>query len=123
MTWHTTAKINPDQVYVLLATRLEMESFWQVPKALWHSSQTIAQLRRSHGLLGFRLFSGPLSKVFYSVSAWQNEKSLSEFCYANPYANRIMRLQSQARSITTKHLKLYGSELPPSVKKMEIWFT
>lgn len=88
--WKSLAAPAERQKYVALVTFLSLKRFRSIPRFMWFSLQVQQQLARSKGLVGYSLDSDIRRLRFWTLSAWADRKSITQFVHENPHA-RIMR--------------------------------
>jgi hypothetical protein len=89
--WKSFAMPVERREYVALVTFLPLKRFRTLPQFVWLTLQTIRQLARSKGLIGYALDADIGRLNFWTLSAWEDRQSLTEFVRAMPHA-RIMRI-------------------------------
>ncbi|HJY87845.1 MAG TPA: antibiotic biosynthesis monooxygenase [Candidatus Acidoferrales bacterium] len=83
-----------------------------MPSFFFYTAQVVKQLASAPGLLGYSVLARPLSKRFWTLSAWENEGALQAFVQHPPHV-RLMRALSPHMG-ETKFVRwmVRGSELP-----------
>src|SRR6266508_6534956 len=98
--WTARAEIDPTRQYLVMASRLPLRSHWKIPAFLRLTLAIRKQLARSEGLVGYSLLAQPLSKTFWTLSAWQDEAYLDRFARALPHADVIRALRPHMEPTT-----------------------
>jgi hypothetical protein len=80
LTWTACAKPAPDQEYVAILSYLPLKSFWALPQLFYYTRRIQTQLKSARGVVGYSLLAHLLAKRFWTLSVWQDEVSLMEFC-------------------------------------------
>jgi hypothetical protein len=110
--WRTLGSPDPDGDFVALLSYLPLKSFWRVPQFLVYTMQVTRQLAAAQGLLGYSALARPLSKRFWTLSAWESEAALRAFVQHPPHVRLMIVLTP--RMAETKFLRwmVKGSQLP-----------
>ena len=84
----------------------------RVPSFFLFTAQVAKQLASAQGLLGYSLLACPLSKRFWTLSAWAKEEALRAFVQHRPHV-RIMTALAQHMD-KTKFVRwtVKGCDLP-----------
>jgi hypothetical protein len=98
--------------YVALATFLSLMSFWAMPRFGWFSLQVQRQLARSRGLIGYSLDSDIARLHFWTLSAWADRQSLSDFVHAVPHGKIMSKMAPFMAETKFVYWKVDGSEIP-----------
>jgi len=70
------------------------------------------QLASAQGLLGYSLLARPLSKRFWTLSAWENENALRAFVRHLPHQNIMTALAPHMDKTKFVQWPIKGSQLP-----------
>lgn len=87
--WRKFLAPNPNGDFVALLSYLPLESYWRILPWAIYTAQVVKQLARADGLVGYSLLARPLSKRFWTLSAWESEAALRAFVQDQPH-RRIM---------------------------------
>lgn len=90
--WKVLAQLQPGAQYVALLSFLPLKSFRMIPRFMWFTFQTQRQLHHSPGLVGYSLLAEPLHCRFWTLSAWQDSKSLMDFVNQIPHSKIMQSL-------------------------------
>jgi heme-degrading monooxygenase HmoA len=110
--WTTFTEIDPTQSYVVMASRLPLRSYWKVPTFLRLTLAVRNQLASAEGLVGYTLLAEPLSKRFWTLSAWRSDADLAAFARALPHAEVMRALRPHMDPTTFVTWTAPGSALP-----------
>jgi quinol monooxygenase YgiN len=83
--WRRIHRPEPDTEYLVMASRLPLRAALQVPRFVGLTVSVVRQVERTEGLVGYSLRAQPLSKVFWTLSAWTDEAALAAFARAMPH--------------------------------------
>jgi heme-degrading monooxygenase HmoA len=88
--WKSSAAARDDKEHVALLSFLPLRRYRTIPKLARLAMETMGQLAKSHGLIGYSLGAELTRKRFWTVSAWEDRQSLTDFVEQIPHS-RIMR--------------------------------
>src|SRR5690349_4862735 len=112
VSWVSLDKAVPSREYLALITCLPRKSYWAVLSFSRQSSAIQKQLKDSPGLIGYSLRAQLLGKKAWTLSVWQDERSLSEFVGRSPHVETMKKVSlGGARKFV--RWKLSGSQVPP----------
>jgi hypothetical protein len=72
----------------------------------------VSQLATADGLLGYSLLARPISKQFWTLSAWQNEPALRAFVQHPPHVRIMSALAPHMDKTSFVRWTVKGSDLP-----------
>ena len=115
--WISPFKINPesDKDYVAVITYLPITSYFKFPAFFKHVRAIQKQLHKSYGLVGFKLRADILTKKAYTLSVWEDTKSLRNFITSGEHGNMMKETPDylgKDRKFVTVFIK--GKDFPPS---------
>jgi len=87
--WRTFRAPDPNGDFVALLSYLPLKSYWRVLSLAINGQQVVKQLATAEGLVGYSLLARPLTKRFWTLSAWESEAALRAFVQDQPH-QRIM---------------------------------
>lgn len=111
--WRWSAAADPDKQYLALATYLELKSGWGLPRFEWHSLRVHRQMSRSPGLIGFS-FNGRFPKRYWTVSVWEDGRSLGEFIRTDAHSDAMKATTPLMAKFNTVRWKIDGGDTPPT---------
>jgi hypothetical protein len=110
--WRTFGSPNPNGDFLALLSYLPLKSFWRVPQFLFYTGQVTRQLAAAHGVLGYSILARPLSKQFWTLSAWGNEAALRAFVQHPPHVRLMTALTPYMGETKFVRWMVKGSQLP-----------
>jgi hypothetical protein len=110
--WRSTAAIDPDAEYLLLASRLPLRSIAKVPWFLSLTASVAWQLEHTDGLVGYSLRAKPLAGTFWTLSAWSDARALTAFVRATPHQGVMAKLRPHMGPTRFTTWTAFGSALP-----------
>lgn len=88
----------PDTTQALImASRLEVRSFKDVPRFFLQSLVAWKQVRSAPGALGASLIAEPLKRTFWTLSAWEDKQALYTYAKTEPHNSIMKGLRSTMR--------------------------
>ena len=103
-----------DREYLALISFLPLRRYRTIPSFLRRSGAIGRQLEESPGLVGFSLRAKPLSKGFYTLSVWEDEKSLMEFVRRGVHRETMRALGPRMGETRFVRWTVRGPEVPPA---------
>ena len=88
--WKSFSSPHDDKEYMALLSFLPLKRYRTIPKLARLAMETMGQLAKSHGLIGYSLGAELTRKRFWTVSAWEDRQSLMDFVEQIPHS-RIMQ--------------------------------
>lgn len=111
--WTTPNKPRPGVTTALImASRLEVRSFKDVPKFFLQSLSAWKQVRGARGALGASLIANPLRRTFWTLSAWESREQLYAYVKAEPHHTIMTGLRSTMRHSVFVFWEVSVGELP-----------
>jgi quinol monooxygenase YgiN len=110
--WRTLSSPGPNGDFVALLSYLPLKSYWRVPQFLVYTAQVMKQLAAAQGLLGYSVLARPLSKRFWTLSAWEKEAALRAFVQHPPHGRLMAALAPHMGETKFVRWMVKGSQLP-----------
>ena len=110
--WTTFIDADPEQEYLVMASRLPLQSFLYIPTFLRLTLAVRRQLARTEGLVGYALNAELTKKTFWTVSVWVDDEHLGRFARAMPHVDVIRQLRPHIAPTTFTTWTARGNELP-----------
>jgi quinol monooxygenase YgiN len=110
--WRTFGSLEPEHDYVALLSYLPLKSFWRIPHFFFYTAQVTKQLASADGVLGYSVLARPLSKQFWTLSAWKNDAALRAFVQHPPHVRIMTALNPHMGETKFVRWTVKGSELP-----------
>jgi len=98
--------------YFALLSSLPLNKYRAIPGFLRFSSQIQKQLRATPGVIGYSLRAKLLSRNFWILSAWADEKALTDFVAKIPHEQAIQAMMPHMGPTKFTKWKVLGSALP-----------
>ena len=112
--WKTFSSPDPARDYVVMASRLPLARYRDLPAFMSATAAIRAQLAGAGGLIGYALDAHPVQRTFWTVSAWDSQESLDAFSHADPHRGRVTVIRPRMRPTTFTFWTVPGAELPVS---------
>lgn len=110
--WTTFALADSNREYFGLLSYLPLNQYKAIPAFLRFSFQIQKQLRTTPGVVGYSLRAKLLSRNFWTLSAWADEKSLMDFVMKIPHAQAMKTMLPHMGPTKFTTWKDFGSDLP-----------
>lgn len=115
--WISPYKIKPEaqKDYAVQITYLPLTSYKYFPKFFRDVEKVQIQLQQSQGIVGFKLRADILAKKAYTLSVWEDARSLKNFITSGKHKktmNESPVYLGKDRKFVTVFIK--GSQFPPS---------
>ncbi len=110
--WTTAKTTDPDHECVIMASRLPLARYRQIPTFLAATMKIRRQLASAEGLIGYSLDAKLLRKTFWTLSAWESREALDAFSSADPHQARVGRIRPHMRPTTFAFWTAKASDLP-----------
>ncbi len=85
-----------------------------IPKFLWLTFEKQRQLHKSRGLIGYSLQAQPLRRRFWTLSVWEDQKSLMDFVRQAPHGKIKQVLAPHIGKTQFVQWKVTVEDIPPS---------
>jgi quinol monooxygenase YgiN len=112
MPWRQFGRPDPNGDYVALVSFLPLKSFSRLFPFVVYTVQVIQQLAKADGLVGYSLLASPLSKRFWTLSAWTSEEALRTFVVKAPHLQIMKSLRPHMAGPKFVRWQVKGSQLP-----------
>jgi hypothetical protein len=112
MPWRQFGAPDPNGDYVALVSFLPLKSFSRLFPFVIYTVQVIQQLAKADGVAGYSLLAHPLSKQFWTLSAWKNEEALRVFVVKAPHVQIMASLRTHMAETKFVRWHVKGSQLP-----------
>ena len=91
--WTTRAPIEPGTGYLVMASHLPLKRITSTIRFFRGVAAIRKQLATAPGLIGYTLRAKPLARDYWTLSVWQDEKTLREFMRTPPHAGLMTSLR------------------------------
>jgi quinol monooxygenase YgiN len=115
--WITFAPADANREYLALLSYLPLNKYSAVPSFFRFSFQVQRQLRATPGVIGYSLRAQVLSRNFWTLSVWEDQKALMEFVAKLPHGEAMRAMTPHMGRTTFAQWKVAGSSLPLSWSK------
>jgi hypothetical protein len=112
--WRKLAKVDLAKEYLALLTYLPLRKYSKIPRFMRFSFQIQKQMRETPGAIGYSLRAKILPRDFWTLSVWENERSLMDFVGKVPHAEAMKSIAAHMARTKFTRWKLPGSAVPPS---------
>ena len=112
MPWTSFGTSDANREYFALLSYLPLKTYRAIPAFFRFSLQIQSQLRNTPGVVGYSLRAKPLSRNFWTLSAWTDERALMEFVMKIPHAQAMKSLIPHMGPTKFTRWRVPGSALP-----------
>jgi heme-degrading monooxygenase HmoA len=115
----TNLRYSREQPLFVSVTRLRVRSFWDLPAFVWMTFRTQRQTAGAAGFLGGKLLVDK-RRTFWTLTAWQNEKTMKAFRGSGPHAMAMPKLVEWCDEAAYTHWTTTENSLPEWPQAHEI---
>jgi hypothetical protein len=112
--WKALAAVDKNREYFVLLSYLPLSRYSKIPLFLRLTFQIQGQLRRTPGAIGYSLRAKPLSRKFWTLSVWEDDRALRDFVAKVPHGEVMKTLAPYMGATKFTHWKISGSAIPPN---------
>jgi hypothetical protein len=112
--WKALAPVDNDREYLALLSYLPLHKYLHLPRFFRFTLQIQRQLRGCPGVIGYSMRAKLLSCRFWTLSVWENQRTLMDFVAKVPHGEVMRRLSSHMGATKFTNWKILGSAIPPS---------
>lgn len=98
--------------YFALLSHLPLNKYRAIPAFLKFTFQIQKQLGATPGIIGYSLRAKPLSRNFWTLSAWTDEKQVMDFVATIPHVHAMKAMMPDMGPTKFTKWKVPGSALP-----------
>ena len=110
--WIMFGPPDKNREYFALLSSLPLNKYRAIPGFLRFSSQIQKQLRATPGVIGYSLRAKLLSRNFWTLSAWADEKALADFVAKIPHERAMQAMTPHMGPTKFTKWRVLGSALP-----------
>jgi len=99
---------------LFLVTYFHLKHVWHTPGFVRTTGPIVRQVREAEGLLGYSLRARPLTKEFWTLSAWDDARMLTRFIGRPPHARAMVDLRPRMRAFGSHRWSGPADSVPPS---------
>jgi hypothetical protein len=114
--WKALAPADRNREYLALLSYLPLRSYRKIPRFLQFTLQISRQLGATPGALGYSMRAKLLSRQFWTLSVWENERALMDFVSKVPHGEVMKSLAGHMSATKFTQWKISGSAIPPHWK-------
>lgn len=110
--WIKFAAPDRNREYFALLSYLPLNKYRAIPGFFKFVLQIQKQLGTTPGVIGYSLRAKPLSRNFWTLSAWDTEKTLMDFVTKVPHGQAMKAMMPHMGPTRFTKWKVLGSALP-----------
>jgi hypothetical protein len=112
--WKSFVSADESREYLALLSYLPLRKYRMIPRFIKYTSQIERQLEQSRGLIGYAVQAEILSRRFWTLSVWEDEKALMEFVAHLPHGEIMESLAPHMGQTKFTQWNIAGASIPPS---------
>ena len=112
--WITFASADAHREYHALLSYLPLKKYSAVPGFFRFSFQIQKQLRATPGVIGYALRAKIVSRNFWTLSVWEDDRTLMEFVRLTPHGEAMKSISPHMGATRFTRWKVPGSAVPPT---------
>jgi hypothetical protein len=112
--WKALAAVDKNREYLALLSYLPLSRYSKIPLFFRLTFQIRGQLRRTPGAVGYSLRAKPLSRKFWTLSVWGDDRALMDFVAKVPHGEVMKTLAPYMGATKFTRWKILGSAIPPN---------
>jgi hypothetical protein len=112
--WKKLAVTAENREYVALLSYLPLRSYWRVPAFFRYTFQIQRQMLETPGAIGYAMRAQVLSRNFWTLSVWENDKALMDFVRKAPHGEAMKMIAPDMGPTKFTRWKVTGDAVPPS---------
>jgi heme-degrading monooxygenase HmoA len=112
--WKSFASAEPERQYLVLASRLPLRRFSATVRFGRRATQVRRQLASASGLIGYSLMAKPFTRMYWTLSVWNDEEALQTFVAQSPHSEVMSALLPDMGPTRFVRWSVSGSQLPPT---------
>ncbi|MGW2725027.1 DUF3291 domain-containing protein [Streptomyces sp. NPDC001492] len=110
--WTTVSTPAPDAQAFVMASRLEVRSFKDVPRFFLKSLAAWRQVSKAPGAYGASLIAEPFRRTFWTLSAWQDKEALYTYAKTEPHRSIMTGLRPTMKDSVFTFWQVPAADLP-----------
>lgn len=110
--WITPDPAPPGAATLIIASRLEVRRWKDVPRFFVKSLAAWRQVRKAPGAYGASLIAQPLKRTFWTLSAWKDNDALYTYAGTEPHKGLMTGLRPVMKESTFITWESRTDELP-----------
>jgi hypothetical protein len=115
MPWKSLAPVDKGREYVALLSYLPLQKYRKLPAFTRFTLQIMRQLKKSPGAIGYAMRAKLLSREFWTLSVWEDTRSLMNFVAKVPHGEVMKALSGHMGPTKFSQWKILGSAIPPGL--------
>jgi hypothetical protein len=112
--WSSRAALQPDAAYVVMASHLPLTKLSGTVRFFRAVSAIRKQLAGADGLVGYTLRAKPFARDYWTLSVWNDPRSLRSFAGSPPHVQLMSSLKPLMGTTRFVQWELSGTDGRPS---------
>jgi hypothetical protein len=110
--WTTVSTPAPDAGTFVMASRIEVRSFKDVPRFFLKSLAAWKQVSGAPGAYGASLIAQPQKRTFWTLSAWEDKDALYTYARTEPHKSIMIGLRPTMKDSVFTFWEAPAADLP-----------
>jgi hypothetical protein len=110
--WKSFTSPKGDKEYVALLSFLPLKRYRKIATFARLTIETMGQLAKSRGLIGYSLAAELMLKRFWTLSVWEDQQSLMDFVREIPHSRIMQELAPHMEKTQFTRWNVRASEIP-----------
>jgi hypothetical protein len=112
--WRMIAAADMNREYVALLSYLPLRKYSKIPDFFRYAVQIQRQMRGTPGAIGYGMRAKVLSRNFWTLSVWEDDRALMEFVRRTPHGEVMKSIALHMGATRFTRWKVPGSAVPPT---------
>lgn len=112
--WRMIAAVERDREYVALLSYLPLRRYSKIPAFFRYTLQIQRQMSKTPGAIGYGMRAKVLSRNFWTLSVWEDDRALMEFVRLRPHGEAMKSIAPHMGATRFTRWKVAGSAVPPT---------
>ena len=112
--WRMIVAPDMNREYVALLSYLPLRTYSKIPAFFRYTLQIQGQMSKTPGAIGYGMRAKVLSRKFWTLSVWENDRALMEFVRHTPHGEAMKSIAPHMGATRFTRWKVPGSAVPPT---------
>jgi len=112
--WRMISAPDRNREYLALLSYLPLRKYGKVPPFFRYTLQIQRQMRATPGVIGYSMRAKVLSRNFWTLSVWEDDRTLMEFVRLPPHGEAMKWIAPHMGATRFTRWKVPGSAVPPT---------
>src|SRR5436305_10775398 len=112
--WRMIAAADSNREYVVLLSYLPLCRYSKIRAFYRYTVQIRRQIGRASGAIGYGMRAKVLSRKFWTLSVWEDDRALTDFVRRTPHGEAMKLIARHMGATRFTRWKVPGSAVPPT---------